>query len=160
MDLIGRILIRSTPKLVRLYHYVYDKFVGSDELPINLRGDRDIEYSWIVTHIPEHGGSALDFGSGPGWMALAAARKGFQVTALDMMPVLWFYVHPGLRFVQGDILKSLFPSNHFDLIINVSAIEHVGLNGRSDVVDAKPDGDLEAMAVLKAVLRPGKLMLF
>jgi SAM-dependent methyltransferase len=77
-----------------------------------------------------------------------------------MMPVRWFYVHPGLRFVQGDILKSLFPSNHFDLIINVSAIEHVGLNGRYDVVDAKPDGDLEAMAVLKAVLRPGKLMLF
>lgn len=159
MDLLARTFLWTTPKLVRFYQKMYERFVGGDGLPTNMKGDRDIEYSWVVAHIPDGGGLALDFGSGPGWMALAAARKGFQVTALDMMPVRWFYVHPGLTFVQGDILRPLFPPEHFDLIINVSAIEHVGISGRYDVVAANPDGDLEAMAALKRVLRPGKLML-
>ncbi|MBV9295403.1 MAG: class I SAM-dependent methyltransferase [Acidobacteriaceae bacterium] len=159
MDLAGRIILKAEPKLARLYHWTVDKFVSTEELPKNLKGDRDIEYSWIVAHIPETGGTALDFGSGPGWMALAAARKGFRVTALDMMAVRWPYLHPALTFVQGDILKDLFPDDTFDLVINVSAIEHVGMSGRYEVVETDPDGDLKAMAVLKSVLRAQKPML-
>ncbi len=159
MDLAGRIVLRVEPKLVRFHHWALDRFISNDALPINLKGDRDIEYSWIVAHIPETGGSALDFGSGPGWMALAAARRGFKVTALDMMPVRWPYIHPGLTFIQGDILKDFFPEDSFDLVINVSSIEHVGMSGRYEVIEADPDGDLKAMAVLKRVLRPRKPML-
>ena len=73
------------------------------------------------------GDFVLDFGCGEGWMGLIAARKGFKVTALDLQPIVWDYKHPNLNFVQGDIFKLNFAPNQFDLIINCSSIEHVGL---------------------------------
>jgi len=40
-----------------------------------LKGDRDIENSWIVSHIPSGPGEALDFGCGPGHFAELLARR-------------------------------------------------------------------------------------
>jgi 2-polyprenyl-3-methyl-5-hydroxy-6-metoxy-1,4-benzoquinol methylase len=101
----------------------------------NLKGDRDIEYSWIAANMPEGPGEALDFGSGPSYMGLIAVRKGFNVTAVDLEPVKWFYKHPNFKFIQGDIFKLEFPPAHFDLIINCSTIEHVGLPGRYGITE-------------------------
>lgn len=141
------------PTLVRLHR----RFI---EPPApNRRGERDIEYSWIAANIPEGNTEALDFASGPGWMGLLAARKGFKVTALDIQSFSWYYVHPRLSFQQGDILDCGFSPGQFDLILNISAIEHVGLVGRYGVSKERPDGDLEAMARFKTILKPGKLML-
>ena len=98
--------------------------------PPNLLGDRDIEYSWIASHIPEGPGEALDFGAGQGHMGLIAAMKGFNVTAIDLIPITWFYYHDKLAFTKGDILDSDFPDGHFDLVINCSVVEHIGLAGR------------------------------
>jgi SAM-dependent methyltransferase len=122
-------------------------------------GDRDIEHSWIAANMPEGPGLALDFGCGPFWLGLLAARKGFSVTAIDLEPVIWHYEHPSLRFLQGDILKSTLPSEHYDLIINCSSIEHVGLAGRYGVTESRPDGDIEAMVILKNLVKPDKIML-
>ncbi|MGB7291875.1 MAG: DUF268 domain-containing protein [Thermodesulfobacteriota bacterium] len=130
------------------------------EPPIpNLMGDRDVEHSWITANMPEGPGLALDFGCGPFSLGLVAARKGFSVTAIDLEPVIWYYVHPSLSFLQGDILKLTLPSDQYDLIINCSSIEHVGLAGRYGVTESRPDGDIEAMAMLKTLLKPGKFML-
>jgi len=121
VKVIWRILQRLEPALIKLYRRI-------SEPPIpNLRGDRDIELSWVAANIPDGPGEALDFGCGEGWMGLIAARKGFKVTALDLQPIVWDYKHPNLNFVQGDIFKLNFAPNQFDLIINCSSIEHVGL---------------------------------
>jgi len=56
--------------------------------PPNLLGDRDIEYSWIASHISEGPGEALDFGAGQGHIGLIAAMKGFNVSAIDLMPII------------------------------------------------------------------------
>jgi hypothetical protein len=40
-----------------------------------------------------------------------------------------------------------------------SAIEHVGLAGRYGVTKDRPDGDIEAMKILKIILKPGGKML-
>jgi hypothetical protein len=125
----------------------------------NLRGDRDLEYTWVAANIPDGPGKALDFGSGPSWLGLLAARKGFDVTALDLTDVAWFYEYPGLRFVKGDIFNLKFSSEHFDLLINCSAIEHVGLCGRYGVVDVRPDGDIEVMEILSGILKREGIML-
>jgi len=54
-----------------------------------------------------------------------------------------------------DILKVDLPAKHFDLVINWSTVEHVGLAGRYGVTKSRPDGDLEAMARLRDLMKPG-----
>lgn len=49
--------------------------------------------------------------------------------------------------------------SHFDLIINCSVIEHVGLAGRYGVTEDLLDGDLDAMERLKMLLKPEGIML-
>lgn len=125
----------------------------------NLAGDRDIEWSWVSSQMPSGPGEALDFGPGGSILGLIAAQRGFKVTAVDLEPVQWHYVHPELQFIHGDILELSLPINHFDLVINCSTVEHVGLAGRYSVTENTPDGDLEAMACLKKLMKPGGVML-
>lgn len=125
----------------------------------NLKGDRDIEYSWVTSNLPYGPGEAMDFGCSLFWMGLLAARKGFKVTAIDLEPVIWYYEHPNLKFIQGSILELSFPPEYFDLIINCSTVEHVGLAGRYGVTEPCPDGDIEAMKVLNSILKTNGIML-
>ncbi|RKX93373.1 MAG: hypothetical protein DRP84_08565 [Spirochaetes bacterium] len=148
-----RIFQKIEPAFIRLY-----KKLSQPPIP-NLRGDRDVEYSWIAINIPSGSGKALDFGCGQGWMGLLAARRGYDVIAIDLQPVDWYYKHPNLKFIQGDILKLNFPPQSFDLVINCSSIEHVGLKGRYSVVEDRPDGDIEAMQKIRRLLKPEGFML-
>ncbi|MQY78290.1 MAG: DUF268 domain-containing protein [Bacteroidetes bacterium] len=148
-----RIFQKLEYNLIKLY-----RKVSQPPIP-DLKGDRDIECSWVAANMPEGPGEALDFGSGLSYMGLLAARKAFKVTAIDLKSVTWYYEHSYLNFVQGDIFKLNLPPEHFDLIINCSAIEHVGLSGRYGVTESRPNGDIEAMAILKSVLKPGKEMI-
>jgi SAM-dependent methyltransferase len=133
--------------------------VGDERVIPNLLGERDIEWSWMASQMPSGPGEALDFGPGGSYLALIAARRGFNVTAVDLEPVPWPYLHSGLHFLHGDILKLPLPTENFDLIINCSTVEHVGLVGRYDVTESRPDGDLEAMARLRELMKPGGVML-
>ncbi|NVM22065.1 MAG: DUF268 domain-containing protein [Desulfobacterales bacterium] len=101
----------------------------------------------------------MDFGPGGSDLGFIAARRGFNVTSVDLEAVQWPYKHPQLHFIQGDILKLSFPDRHFDLVINCSTVEHVGLVGRYGVTESRPDGDLEAMGRLKELIKPGGVML-
>jgi hypothetical protein len=126
---------------------------------INLLGDRDIECSWIASQMPQGPGEAIDLGPGANYLGLIAAQKEFNVTAVDLEEVSCSYVHPRLRFIQGDILKLPLPKEHFNLVINCSTVEHVGLAGRYGVTEDRPDGDMEAMARLKELMKLGGAML-
>jgi SAM-dependent methyltransferase len=148
---LSRTLQRIEPKLIRIYRSF------SDPPTPNLRGDRDVEYSWILANLPPGPGKALEFGCANGWLSLTAARRGFDTTGIDLTPVKWFYVHPGLRFIQTDIFNLDLPSSSLDLIINCSTVEHVGLARYGDA--ANPDGDIEAMARLRQALKPKGVML-
>lgn len=125
----------------------------------NLRGDRDIEYSWILSNLSLGPGKALDFGCGKSYLALVAARKGFETIAIDLMSVSWFYIYPKLTFIKKDIFDLELPSKSLDLIINCSSIEHVGLVGRYGIKKSAPNGDIKAMAIMKKLLKPGGKML-
>lgn len=126
---------------------------------LNLLGDRDVEWSWVSAQMPSGPGEALDFGPGGSHLGLIAAHHGFNVTAVDLQTVQWPYEHPQVRFIMGDILKLPLPEGHFDLVINCSTVEHVGLSGRYGVTENQPDGDLEAMARLRRLLKPGGSMI-
>lgn len=125
--------------------------------PPNLAGDRHVEYSWIAAHVPQGPGQALEFGCGQSFLSLIAANRGFSVTAIDLTPVQWFYVHPSLTFVQKDLFEVGLKPSSVDLILNCSAIEHVGLGRYGDIEGS--NGDLEAMRLMRRILKPGGLML-
>lgn len=125
----------------------------------NLSGDRDIEWSWVAAHMPLGPGEALDFGPGGSHLGLVAAQRGFNVTGVDLELVERPHIHPRIRFIRDDILKLLLPLEHFDLVINCSTVEHVGLAGRYYVRENRADGDLEAMARLRELMKPGGMML-
>lgn len=125
----------------------------------DLTGDREIEWSWVAARIPSGPGEALDFGCGESNLGVIAAHRGLRVTAVDLGAVEWPYRHEGLAFLQGDILDLPLEPARFDVVINCSAIEHVGLAGRYGVTEARAEGDLAAMARMRALLKPGGLML-
>lgn len=142
-----------------LYHSLKRVFFGNHKKQLSLWGDRDVEWSFVSANMPRQGGKALDFGSGNSYMSLLAAFHGFRVIALDLEAQNFPWQHSMANFVQGDLFKMDFPKNYFDLIINCSTIEHVGLVGRYSVKENHPDGDLEAMAYLKQLMKPDGVML-
>ena len=146
--------------LYRLLRPIKRCLIGShNEISPNLAGERDVEWSWICSQIFSGPGEALDFGTGSSYLGLMAAQRGFNVTAIDLEPVNWLYIHPKLRFLQEDILKVSLPSEQFDLVINCSTIEHVGLAGRYGVTENRVNGDLEVMIKLRKSMKPSGVML-
>jgi SAM-dependent methyltransferase len=125
----------------------------------NLRGDRDVEWGFVAAALPEGPGTAIDFGPGQSPLGLMAAQRGFDVAAVDREPVHWDYEHPRLRYVRSDLLELDWRDGPVDLVINCSTVEHVGLPGRYGVVRSVPDGDLQAMARLRGLMKPGGTML-
>ena len=135
------------------------RWLRGSRTSINLEGDRDIEWSWVAAHLPSGPGEALDFGSGGSHLGLIAAQRGFHVTSIDLEPIERPYIHPHLSFISGDLLKIPLPSGRFDLVINCSTVEHVGIAGRYGVTESAPSGDLQAMARLRELMKPGAAML-
>jgi len=131
---------------------------AAGERSMSLSGCRAVEWSWVVTKLPAGPGCALDFGCAQSNLGLVAARLGFEVTAIDLKPVAWLYDHARLTFVQGDLFDLRLAPASFDVVINCSTVEHVGLAGRYTSA-GRPDGDLEAMQRLLALTKPGGTML-
>jgi SAM-dependent methyltransferase len=123
----------------------------------NLIGDRAIEHSWVASKIEKREGKALDLGCGQSNLGLIAARKGYKVIAVDLTKIRWPYKHPSLAFIKGDLLKIDLPANSFDLIINSSTLEHIGLSRYGDASNLK--GDVRAMSILRSLLKPTGYML-
>ncbi|HVH72644.1 MAG TPA: DUF268 domain-containing protein [Candidatus Dormibacteraeota bacterium] len=126
---------------------------------VDLSGDRDIEWSFIASRIPRGPGQALDFGCGSGNLSIHAIQRGYQVLGLDLEPPVFPWHHPDFEMIQGDLLKLELPAGRFDLILNCSTVEHVGLSGRYGAVAQETDGDLKAMGKLRTLLRPSGKML-
>ncbi len=125
----------------------------------NLAGDRDVEWAWVLSQMPKHGGQALDFGCGSSFVGLAAALCGFDVTAINLTTVNWHYIHPRLSFIQKDFFEIQFANRrYFDLIINCSTVEHIGLFGRYGSTP-NANGDFEAMARLQELIKANGVML-
>lgn len=142
----GRLLLKFSKRLA-----------SADSL--TLEGDRDIEWSWVVSQLPEGQKRVLDFGPGPFQLiSFVAVRKGLSVVCFDIRKVEKLVEMESIKWIYGDISKYKFGIQSFDVIVNTSTIEHVGL-GRYG--DSKSDqGDLKAMQSLKTLLKPnGKMLL-
>jgi len=126
---------------------------------LNLYGDREIEWSFIAARLPAGPGRALDFGASSGELSMLAAQRGFQVLAVDLGPERFPWRHPAVEFLQANILETDLPFESFDVVLNCSTVEHVGLRGRYGVAQGESDGDLSTMRKFLQLLKPGGTML-
>jgi SAM-dependent methyltransferase len=126
---------------------------------INIWGERNVEWTFLSAEMPPGPGEALEFGCEQGYLSLLAACRGFHVTANDLENQSFAWKHSQVDFVQGDFLKLDLPRNHFDLAINCSSVEHVGVPGRYGITREEEDGDIEVMGKLAGVLKPGGTLL-
>ena len=133
--------------------------IGQVAPQLDLSGDRAIEWSWVYANIPDGPGFALDFGPGGSQLATVAALKGFDTIGVDMLDQMRPFLLPNLRFYNRDILEIDLPLNHFDLVINCSTVEHVGISGRYNVSNELEDGDLQAMRRLRELMKPEAVQL-
>jgi SAM-dependent methyltransferase len=137
---------------LRINEVVFDKSSGRR----TLRGDRAIEWSWVIRHLPHDPASVLDVGCVQSTLSATAARLGHAVTAVDLREIE--YEIDNVRFLRADIRQLGLPVGRFSVIMNSSTIEHVGLAGRYDSC-GDPDGDLKGMRNLRMLLNPNGRMI-
>jgi SAM-dependent methyltransferase len=125
----------------------------------NIWGERNVEWAFLSAEMPSGPGEAIEFGCEQGYMSLLAAQKGFHVIANDLQEQFFTWQHPSVEFQQGDFLQLGLPRNHFDLAINCSSVEHVGVAGRYGIEVDQDEGDIEVMERLANILKPGGLLL-
>ena len=138
-------------------HGAAQKLAATDRSQ-TLSGDRWLEWSYCLARLSDGPGRTLDFGADVGFLSLGAAQKGHDVVALDRLDVEHEFSHERVQFVVGDILDRPLHGQTFDQIVNCSSVEHVGLPGRYESTD-RPDGDLEAMAIMRDSLAPNGRMI-
>jgi len=126
---------------------------------VNIWGERNVEWSFLSTEMPDGPGEAIEFGCEQGYMSLLAAQRGFRVLANDLENQSFTWEHPSVQFRQGDFLALNLPSDHFDLAINCSSVEHVGVAGRYGITVDDDEGDIEVMKKLAQILRPSGLLI-
>lgn len=126
----------------------------------SLKGDRGTEYSFTVTHLPHSmkDGWALDIGPGTrARVARYAIDRGWHVVGIDLMPCGWG-PHKKFVFIQGDFLTRKF-ERQFNLVLNISSIEHFGVPGRYGVKGLDFDADLRAMRKMRGLMTPQAQMI-
>ena len=126
---------------------------------IDISGERNVEWSFLSKEMPEGPGEALEFGCEHAYMSLLAAQKGFHVLAMDLEDQPFTWRHPLVEFRKGNFLEMDLQRNHFDMIINCSSVEHVGIAGRYGITETEENGDIEVMKRFAEILKPEGLLL-
>jgi SAM-dependent methyltransferase len=114
---------------------------------------RPLEYSWISARLSQaRGRNVLDYGSGSSEFSAYLSSVGFDVTAVDLLPLgdahnriqkRWNVYYNFIR-VNGRHL--CFPDNYFDYVVAISSIEH-------------DEDDVAEMKELSRVCKPGGRLL-
>lgn len=119
--------------------------------------ERIIENPIVIRHLPDEKSKILDVGSRYSQVPLEMASLGHEVWALDIEE--YIFKHKKLQFVKGDIRKTKFKNNFFDVVTIISTLEHVGMGETSYGDAGEDDGDVTAMAEIWRVLKPGGIVL-
>ena len=116
--------------------------------------ERVVEVPYVHSRLlalPE-GSRVLDFGATESEFSLVAASLGYLVTTVDLRP--YPLDHPNLTGLVGPAEDLDDPDEPFDMIVSLSALEHVGLGSYGEAEKTlNLDGQL--VEKFRSWLRPG-----
>ena len=123
----------------------------------NHYSERLVEQPFIFKQIRNPPAKVLDIGCWESIVPIQLAMLGYHVTGIDIQN--YGYTHPNFDFIPDDFNKHDFGTEKFDIITDISAIEHFGLlfygnKNRDDNADKK------AMAKINQLLKPKGQLLF
>lgn len=122
-------------------------------------GLRGWEYGLLFDKIRFKNKKILDIGSGNSRLPAYLAHKGAEVTMLDMESPLEETVNrraKNLKFVLGDMTHLKFKKNSFDIVLCISALEHVDMKTKGFYGEKQYfDRAIEAIRGMIKVLKPG-----
>jgi O-antigen chain-terminating methyltransferase len=131
----------------------------SEHLPPDSRIVEDsFVFSKLLTMSPRR---VLDVGcvARHNYISPSLAMNNWDVYGIDIRTE-WEFHHPNFHFIQKDVRQSGFSDGYFDLIICISAMEHIGLLGYYGNQLKISEGDAEAMKEMERILRrKGTLLL-
>jgi len=125
---------------------------------LTLSGDRDLEWSWVIAKAPNGSRRTLDFGPGNSTTPIALSFISDEVVCLDLNKPEIDYGVKNITHILGDLTSPPAGLGKFDLIVNCSSIEHVGLPGRYGSTEVT-DGDLIGMQNLHELMNESAKML-
>jgi SAM-dependent methyltransferase len=141
--------MKLAPDSVQLFDQSAEAFARGTDAQIGagsyIRGDL---FTGMASRYFGHGGRVLDYGCGPGRIALALGLKGYDVIGVDKSPGMLHAassIPRGRSKVQFHLIHSfpgLFDSNKWDGIICSSVIEYI-------------EEPLETLRSFFVALRPG-----
>ncbi len=105
---------------------------------------------FLLGHVPEGCGRALEIGCGFGAFARLVAGRAGSVTAVDVSPQMLRVAiersraHPNLQFILGDFLRLDLQPETYDCIVTTTTLHHLPQR--------------EAVAKMKRLLRPGGVL--
>src|SRR5215213_10289125 len=105
---------------------------------------------FLLRHVPEGCGRALEIGCGLGAFARLVAGRASSVTAVDLSPQMLraaaerSRAHPNLQFILGDFLRLDLQPETYDCIVTTTTLHHLPQR--------------EALAKMKSLLLPGGVL--
>ena len=119
-------------------------------------GDRIVEMPFTLTNLDlKPPAEILDFGCVMNKLSIELASIGHKVTGIDLRD--YELNHPNLKFLKGDFLKMDLPENHYDAVISISVIEHIGFEVYGG--QALEGGDKQAVDKIHKLLKKGGIFI-
>lgn len=121
--------------------------------------DHNVHYhDFLLGHLPESCGAALEVGCGTGAFARALSERAGRVTAIDLSPRMVEIArarsdgHPNIEYVVADASSWEFPAERFDCAASIATVHHLPLEPiLGEMRDAlKPGGTLLLLDLYRA----------
>jgi SAM-dependent methyltransferase len=121
---------------------------------VRLVNERIIEQPFVYAALADVplGSRVLDIGGGESIVALALASLGHKVTVVE--PRGYPFRHHNLEVFECPI-EQFDSDQSFDAVVLLSTIEHLGIGHYADGTSINGQADLEAMAIVRGLTRPG-----
>lgn len=134
-------------------HYVNTGFWGRDDY---FYSERMIELPFLFRNVLPPPRKVLDIGCVESIVPIQLAMLGYRVTGIDIRD--YHFSHQNFRFVKDDFNAHNF-KERFDVVTDVSAIEHFGLMTFSNV-ELDFEADRKAMRKIHGLLKPKGQLIF
>ena len=137
-----RILLRCKPQKL-LEMIVHMLFTGENFYVNKIRprlgfrySEKYLAYSWILGSPLLHGKRRiLDIGCGDSLFPCELARQNYEAYAIDLDHNFVAAKHPNVKFVQGNACYLPFQPGVFDVIVSISALEHIPIEAQNLAVE-------------------------